>query len=103
MELIIRAFLEKAGVDPTSVHKLNMAPSAMHAAWSNHSIDAAYVWDPVLDAISHDNGKILGTDLDVKQQAPIYSLSLVNTSWGTAHPELVKEFIQTQNVAVTFY
>src|SRR5437763_3612925 len=102
-EFALDATLEKAGVDPTSVHKLNMAPSAMHAAWSNHSIDAAYVWDPVLDAISHDNGNVLGTDLDVKQQAPVYSLSLVNTSWGTAHPDLVKEFIQAQNAAVTFY
>lgn len=102
-EFALDATLEKAGVDPTSVHKLNMTPSAMHAAWTNRSINAAYVWDPVLDAISHDNGTVLGTDLDVKQQAPIYSLSLVNTSWGTAHPDLVKEFIQAQNAAVTFY
>jgi taurine ABC transporter substrate-binding protein len=102
-EFALDATLEKAGVDPASVHKLNMTPSAIHAAWTNHSISAAYVWDPVLDAISHENGKVLGTDLDVKQQAPIYSLSLVNTSWGTAHPDLVKEFIQAQNAAVTFY
>lgn len=102
-EFALDATLEKAGVDPTSVHKLNMTPSAIHAAWTNHSINAAYVWDPVLDAISHDNGTVLGTDLDVKQQAPIYSLSLVNTSWGIAHPDLVKEFIQAQNAAVTFY
>jgi len=102
-EFALDATLEKAGVDPASVHKLNMAPPAIHAAWSNHSIDAAYVWDPVLDAISHDNGKVLSTDLDVKQQAPIYSLSLVNSSWGSAHPDLVKEFIQAQNAAVTFY
>jgi taurine ABC transporter substrate-binding protein len=102
-EFALDATLEKAGVNPTSVHKLNMTPSAIHAAWTNHSINAAYVWDPVLDAISHDNAKVLGTDLDVKQQAPIYSLSLVNSNWGTAHPDLVKEFIQAQNAAVTFY
>jgi taurine ABC transporter substrate-binding protein len=102
-EFALDATLKKAGVDPTSVHKLNMAPPAMRAAWTNHSIDAAYVWDPVFDALVHEGGKILGTDLDVKQQAPIYSLSLVNSTWGTAHPDLVKEFIQAQNAAVTFY
>ncbi|HEY5006275.1 MAG TPA: ABC transporter substrate-binding protein [Ktedonobacteraceae bacterium] len=102
-EFALDATLKNAGVDPTSVHKLNMAPPAMRAAWTNHSIDAAYVWDPVLDALSHENGKVLGTDLDVKQQAPVYSLSLVNSTWGTAHPDLVKQFIQAQNAAVTFY
>jgi NitT/TauT family transport system substrate-binding protein/taurine transport system substrate-binding protein len=102
-EFALDATLKNAGVDPTSVHKLNMTPSAMHAAWSNRSINAAYVWDPVLDAISHDNGKVLGTDLDVKQQAPIYSLSLVNSKWGSSHADLIKEFIQAQNAAVTFY
>lgn len=102
-EFALDATLKKAGVNPTSVHKLNMAPPAMRAAWTNHSIDAAYVWDPVLDALTHEGGTLLGTDLDVKQQAPIYSLSLVNSSWGTAHPDLVKAFIQAQNAAVTFY
>ena len=102
-EFALDATLKNAGVDPNSVHKLNMAPPAMRAAWTNHSIDAAYVWDPVFDALSHDSGTVLGTDLNVKQQAPIYSLSLVNSSWGTAHPDLVKQFIQAQNAAVTFY
>jgi taurine ABC transporter substrate-binding protein len=102
-EFALDATLKNAGVDPTSVHKLNMAPPAMRAAWTNHSIDAAYVWDPVFDALSHDSGTVLGTDLNVKQQAPIYSLSLVSSTWGTAHPDLVKEFIQAQNAAVTFY
>jgi taurine ABC transporter substrate-binding protein len=102
-EFALDATLKNAGVDPNSVHKLNMAPPAMRAAWTNHSIDAAYVWDPVLDALSHEGGNVIGTDLDVKQQAPIYSLSLVNSTWGTAHPDLVKEFIQAQNAAVTFY
>jgi taurine ABC transporter substrate-binding protein len=102
-EFALDATLQNAGVNPTSVHKLNMAPPAIRAAWTNHSIDAAYVWDPVFDALTHESGSILGTDENVKQQAPIYSLSLVNSTWGTAHPDLVKEFIQAQNAAVTFY
>jgi taurine ABC transporter substrate-binding protein len=102
-EFALDATLKNAGVDPNSVHKLNMAPPAMRAAWANHSIDAAYVWDPVFDALVHGSGTILGTDENVKQQAPIYSLSLVNSTWGMAHPDLVKEFIQAQNAAVTFY
>jgi len=77
-EFALDATLKKAGVNPSTVHKLNMSPPAMRTAWSNHSIDAAYVWDPVFDTISHENGKILSTDQNVQQEAPVYSLSLVN-------------------------
>ncbi|QBD78656.1 transporter substrate-binding domain-containing protein [Ktedonosporobacter rubrisoli] len=102
-EFALNALLTRAGVDPGSVHKLNMSPAAIRTAWSNHSIDAAYVWNPVFDAISHDHGKILATDQDIRQEAPIYSLSIVNSDWAKEHPELVKQFILAQNDAVTYY
>jgi len=102
-QFAFNATLAKAGVDPSTVHLLNMAPPAMHSAWSNHSIDAVYVWDPVLDALSRDNGTILSTDDDVKQDAPVYSLSITNSTWAKSNPDLVKEFILAQNDAVTFY
>ncbi|GCF10843.1 taurine ABC transporter substrate-binding protein [Dictyobacter arantiisoli] len=102
-EYALNATLNKAGVDPKSVHKLNMAPPAMRTAWLNHSIDAAYVWDPVLDALHQNNGTLLGTDLDVKQEAPVYNLSVVNSSWAKDNAALVKGFIQAQSEAVTYY
>ncbi len=102
-EFALDATLKKAGVNPSTVHKLNMSPPAMRTAWSNHSIDAAYVWDPVFDTISHENGKILSTDQNVQQEAPVYSLSLVNANWAKSNPNLVKGYIQAQNDAVTYY
>lgn len=102
-EFALDTLLTRAGISPSSVHKLNMAPPAMRAAWNNRSIDAAYVWNPVLDALRQQNGKVLATDENVKQEAPIYSLSLVNTQWASNNKELVKGFIQAQNDAVTLY
>jgi NitT/TauT family transport system substrate-binding protein/taurine transport system substrate-binding protein len=102
-EFALDTLLTKAGISPSSIHKLNMAPPAMRAAWNNRSIDAAYVWNPVLDALRQQNGKVLATDENIKQDAPIYSLSLVNTQWASNNKELVKSFIQAQNDAVTLY
>jgi taurine ABC transporter substrate-binding protein len=99
----LNAALTKAGIDPSTVHELNMSPPVMRTAWSNHSIDAAYVWDPVFDTISHENGNILLTDLDVKQEAPIFNLAIANTDWARNNPNLVKGFIQAEDDAVTFY
>lgn len=102
-QFALSAVLTKAGVDPSSVRMLNMSPPAMRTAWTNRSIDAVYVWDPVFDALSNDNGTVLATDQDVKQEAPVYSLSIANTTWAKSNPELVKQFILAQNDAVTFY
>jgi taurine ABC transporter substrate-binding protein len=102
-EFALDALLTKSGVDPNSVHKLNTAPPAIHSAWENKSIDAAYVWNPVLDAIHQDGGTLLATDADVKQEAPVYSLSVVNSDWAKNNAALVKGFIQAQNQAVDYY
>jgi NitT/TauT family transport system substrate-binding protein/taurine transport system substrate-binding protein len=102
-EYALNATLIKNGVDPKSVHKLNMAPPAIRTAWLNHSVDAAYVWDPVFDALRQNGGNILSTDEDVAQEAPVYSLSVVNTSWAKNNAALVKGFIQAQDEAVQYY
>jgi taurine ABC transporter substrate-binding protein len=102
-EFALNALLTKSGVDPSSVHKLNTAPPAIRSAWQNKSIDAAFVWNPVLDAIHQDGGTLLATDADVKQEAPIYSLSVVNSDWAKNNATLVKGFIQAQNEAVDYY
>jgi len=102
-EYALDATLTKAGVNPSSVHKLNMTPPAMRTAWLNHSIDAAYVWDPVFDALRTNGGTVLGTDQDVKLEAPVYSLSVVNSSWAKDNAKLVQGFVQAQSEAVDYY
>lgn len=102
-EFALDATLTKAGVNPTSVHKLNMTPPAMRTAWLNHSISAAYVWDPVFDTLSKDSGTILSTDQNVEQEAPVYSLSVINSSWGKDNNKLVQGFVKAQSDAVNYY
>jgi taurine ABC transporter substrate-binding protein len=102
-EFALNATLNKAGVNPTSVHKLNMTPPAMRTAWLNHSISATYVWDPVFDTLSKDSGTILSTDQDVEQEAPVYSLSVANGTWSKDNAKLVQGFVQAQSDAVNYY
>jgi len=102
-EYALDATLTKAGVNPSSVHKLNMTPPAMRTAWLNKSIDAAYVWDPVFDALRTSDGTVLGTDQDVEQEAPVYSLSVVNSTWAKSNAKLVQGFVQAQSEAVDYY
>ncbi|MBV9228168.1 MAG: ABC transporter substrate-binding protein [Chloroflexi bacterium] len=102
-ELALGVNLKQAGIDPSSVHFLNMSPPAIRVAWSNHSIQAAYTWDPVLHTISNEGGKILVTDQNVEQVAPIFDLSLVNSNWAKSNANLVKGFVQAMDDGVTYY
>ena len=95
--------LRKVGMSSSSVHLLNMSPPAMREAWARGSIYAAYVWDPVFDTIRHEHGRVLMVDDDVKSEAPIYNLAIVNSSWAKSHADMVKGFIQAEDVAVKYY
>ncbi len=95
--------LKNAGVPASSVHLLNMSPPAMQAAWTNNQIQAAYVWDPVFASLLKEKGEAIMYDANVKNQAPIFNLTVVNTKWAASHESLVEGFIQAQAAGVSFY
>ena len=95
--------LRDAGIPASSVTFQNMSPPAMVAAWERGQLDAAYVWDPAFDTMLKDHGHALMYDENVAKQAPIFNLSIVNSSWAKEHRALVREFIQAQQAGVAFY
>lgn len=101
--LAFSAGLTAAGVNPASVHMINMTPPAMQAAWSNGSIKAAYTWDPFFDYMVEHGGRTIMTDGMVATLAPIFNLSVVNSQWALTHSELVKGFIRAEEAGVQAY
>ncbi len=95
--------LKKAGVPVNSVHLLNMSPPEMRAAWINGQIQAAYVWDPVFNSLLADHGHPLMYDQTVAQQAPIFNLTVVNSTWAAQHKSEVVGFIRAELAGVAFY
>jgi len=84
--------LKHAGVDPGTVHILNLQPPEIAAAFARGDIDAAYVWDPVL-AKAKENGKVLIDSAGVaKLGGPTFVAWAVRKDFAAKHPEAVKAF-----------
>lgn len=101
--LAFSAGLSSAGISPSSVHLVNMTPPAIQAAWSTGSIKAAYTWDPFFDYMVEHGGRVIMTDGQVSNIAPIFNLTVVNKTWASSHASLVKEFIQAEEAGVQEY
>ena len=101
--LAFSAGLKSAGVNPSSIHMINMSPPAIQAAWSNGSLQAAYTWDPFYDYMVAHGGRTIMTDGQVANIAPIFNLSVVNSQWASSHTQLVDEFVQAEQAGVHAY
>lgn len=98
------AALETAGVDPATVDIIDSEPDAIAAAWSQGSIDAAYVWNPVLAQLVEEGATILTDSSDVAASGKTtYDLAVVSTEFATDHPEAVQEWVAQQSRAVELY
>lgn len=98
------AALEEAGVDPATVDIIDSEPDAIAAAWSQGSVDAAYVWNPVLAQLVSEGATILTDSADVAASGKTtYDLAVVSTGFATDHPEAVQEWVAQQSRAVELY
>ena len=86
------AALKHWGIDPKSVHILNLRPPEIAAAWQRGDIDAAYVWDPALGK-AKETGKVLVTSTEVAGWgAPTFDAWIARSDLIEAHPEVVQAF-----------
>jgi len=92
--------LRKAGLPTTDVNVLNLTPPAIATAWKTRTINAAYIWYPVLGQLLANGGVELANDANIMQSYPINNLSVVNKNWASSHKQLVDEFIQAQSAGV---
>lgn len=94
------AALEKAGLSESDLTIVDLEPPDILAAWKRKSIDAAYVWTPVLAELRKD-GTTLTTSTEVAADGhPTYDLAVVTDAFATSYPDVVKTWLQQQDRAV---
>jgi taurine transport system substrate-binding protein len=101
---LIIAYLRGAGVDPTAVKLLDMAPSDAVAAWIRGDIDAAYVWEPSLNKMVQNGGKILMDSGTMAARGyPTWDIAVVMDDFAAKYPDLVTKFVKSECAAVDFW
>src|ERR1700752_912563 len=98
------AFLRENGVDPTTVKLLDMSPSDAAAAWIRGDIDAAYVWEPSLNKMGQNGGKILMDSGTMAARGyPTWDIAVVMDDFAAKYPDLVTKFVKSECAAVDFW
>ena len=94
------AYLRSAGVDPTTVKLLDMSPSDAAAAWIRGDIDAAYIWEPSLNKLLQNGGKILMDSGTMAARGfPTWDISVVMDDFAAKYPEIVTKFVKSECAA----
>ena len=71
-----------------------MTPAQLREAWDQNTIDAAFVWDPVLNHIK-GKGDVLATAGDIaKKGFPTFDAMAIDQRWGQANEAFVVEFVK---------
>ncbi|MFT4033979.1 MAG: ABC transporter substrate-binding protein [Patulibacter sp.] len=98
------AALKNAGIDQSKVKVIDAEPDDIYAAWTRGDIDGAYVWNPNLDKIVKDGGKILVTSADLaKKGNTTYDLAVATNEFASKYPDALKSWVAQQNKAVELY
>jgi taurine transport system substrate-binding protein len=98
------AYLRGAGVDPTTVKLLDMSPSDAAAAWIRGDIDAAYVWEPSLNKMVQNGGRILMDSATMAARGfPTWDIAVVMEDFAAKHPDLVAKFVKSECTAVDYW
>lgn len=96
--------LDAAGLSTQDVTLLDLQPDDIYAAWVRGDIDAAYVWNPVLQKL-FDEGAVVVTDsAELADQGIVTAdLGVVRTDFAEQYPDLVTSYVKTQIGAVEDY
>lgn len=100
---ILLNVLKEAGIE-NDVEVIDMLTLDLVAAWERGDIDAAYTWQPGLDRIKQNGGKVL---IDSKAMADkgfmTANIGLVRKSFAKENPELVVGLIKALDKAKALY
>ena len=98
------AYLRGAGIDPTTVKLLDMSPSDAAAAWIRGDIDAAYVWEPSLNKMVQNGGRILMDSGTMAARGyPTWDVAVVMGDFAAKYPDIVAKFVKSECAAVDYW
>ena len=81
-----------------------MSPSDAVAAWIRGDIDAAYVWEPSLNKMVQNGGKILMDSGTMAARGyPTWDIAVVMDDFAAKYPEIVTKFVKSECAAVDYW
>ena len=76
-EITMAGLLAKASLKPSDISYVNLPPNEMQLALSRGDVDAACIWQPILDGLKKavPDGALLGTDKDTEMYGRFGTMS----------------------------
>ncbi|WP_349975839.1 PhnD/SsuA/transferrin family substrate-binding protein [Pseudomonas sp. WHRI 8519] len=98
------ATLKEANIAATDVHLINLKPDALASAWASKSLDAAFVWHPVMGQLVKDDGVVVTIIGDLKSQDLImFDGIIVTNEFKAKHPDLLLKYLRDFNRTTKLY
>lgn len=98
------AALREAGVNPTDVKLIDLAPSDAVAAWLRKDIDAAWIWEPNLDKIVKNGGEIFLTSGEMaKRGFPTWDVGVVMNDFAAKYPAFVEGYVRAECAGIDYW
>ena len=101
--LAVQEWLRQGGVDGTSVHFVEMKPSAMPAALAAKRIDAIVVYDPYLNAAEVLGARSVGKPYDQIAVNYLDAAWFTTIPYATAHRDAIVKFAAALNRGQQYY
>lgn len=98
--LIYRA-LDQAGLRPSDVKLIQLAPSEAKSAFENGNVDAWGIWEPFISTeIATVGAKILVSGDDLRMPSPNFVVT--STKFASEHPEFINLYLKALDEAVAW-
>lgn len=94
-----KAWLDRAGVDSSSVHFIETPPATMWTALQAHRIDMAVLFDPFMSAALSQGARIVGEPYSAISPDFLIAAWFVNGPWAGDHRDALLRFAKVINVA----
>lgn len=93
----VQGWLLQAGVDPTSVHFVEMKAPSMQAALDAKRVDAITIYEPYLSAAKAAGARTLGKPYDSIALNFLSAAYFATVSYAAAHRDAISKFVAVIN------
>jgi len=95
--------IQQAGLSESDVNIINMPPDQIAAAWSQGSIDGAFIWQPVQSEILKTGTLLVGGDQTAEWGFPTFDGWVVNQGFAAENADSLVKFAQVMDEANRAY
>ena len=99
----VQDWLTQSGVDPTTVHFIELKPSAMPAALQAKRVDAIGVYDPYMTAAEAQGARSIAKPFDSIGLSFLEAAWFTTLPYATAHRDTIQKFASVYNRGAQYY